>query len=232
MKITHRLKALASSIFSLESEHRLLGIDFGGRMTVIRLHSGDLFLHSPVRLSDGLGEELKNLGNVKYIVAPNRFHHLYLRDYIEAYPLAEFYAAPGLSGKRKDIAFTGELADGHRYGWGGEVEHTVFGGIPALSEAVFFHPESRTLLLTDLLFNFSHNLSTAQIIFARLNGVYLNPGVSRMARYLFLKDRGKARESAERILSWDFDRVLLAHKDMVEAGSREAVMKAFEVFGI
>lgn len=230
MEMTPSLKALASNIFCVESEHRFLGIDFGGRMTVIRLASGDLFLHSPVRLSDGLGGELDALGNVKYIVAPNRFHHLYLGDYIGAYPGAEFYAAPGLSGKRKDIAFTGELADGQSYGWGSEIEHLLFGGIPMLNEVVFFHPESGTLILTDLLFNFSNDLSTAQVIFARLDGVYLKPGVSRITRFLFLKDREKARESADKILWWDFDRVLLAHKDIVESGGYDAVMEAFEVF--
>ncbi len=231
MEMANLLKAPAPNLWTLESGHRFLGVDFGGRMTVIRLASGDLFIHSPVRLSDDLREELDTLGSVKYIIAPNRFHHLYIGEYVETYPEAELYAAPGLTGKRRDVAFTGELADGCRYGWGREIEHTVFGGIPALSETVFFHPESRTLILTDLLFNFSHSLSAAQVIFARLNGVYLKPGVSRLTHYLFLKSREEARESAERILSWDFDRVLLAHKDTVDSGGHKAVRKAFEVFG-
>ncbi|MEQ9619570.1 MAG: DUF4336 domain-containing protein [Deltaproteobacteria bacterium] len=226
-----KLTALAEDIWSIQSSHTLLGIDFGGRMTVIRLASGDLFLHSPVRLTDSLREELNALGNVKHLVAPNRFHHLNVGDYVKAYPEAELYAAPGLPEKRRDIKFTGVLSDGTEYGWGDEVEHLLFGGIPLLNEVVFFHPESATLILADLIFNFSHDLSTAQRIFARIDDVYMEPRVSRLTRLLFLKNREKARKSADRILSWDFDRVLVAHKDMVEKGGYEAVRKALGCFG-
>lgn len=200
-------------------------------MTVIRLASGDLFLHSPVGLTDSLRRVLNALGNVKYLIAPNRFHHLYIGDYVKAYPGAQLYAAPGLTEKRRDIKFTGVLADGAEYGWADEIEHLLFGGIPMLNEVVFFHPKSGTLILADLLFNFSDDLSTCQRIFARIDDVYLEPKVSRLTRLLLLRNREEAKKSADRELYWDFDRVLVAHKDMVERGGYEAVRRAFECFG-
>ena len=226
-----QLTALAEDIWSVQSSHTLLGIDFGGRMTVIRLASGDLFLHSPVRLTDSLRRELDTLGNVKYLIAPNRFHHLYIGEYVKTYTEAEIYAAPGLQEKRRDIKFTGVLTDGRRYGWGSEIEHLLFGGIPVLNEVVFLHPKSHTLILADLLFNFSHDLSTSQRIFARIDDVYLEPKVSRLTRLLLLRNREEAKRSADRMLFWDFDRVLVAHRDMVEKGGHEAVRRAFGWFG-
>lgn len=68
-------------------------------MTIVRLNSGALLLHSPVRLTEDLGKELDALGQVKYVVAPNKFHHLHVGDYVRAYPGAEFYAASGLPEK-------------------------------------------------------------------------------------------------------------------------------------
>ena len=54
--------------------------DFGTRMTVVRLSDGGLFLHSPIRLDGGLRAQLDALGEVRAIVAPNRFHHLFAGD--------------------------------------------------------------------------------------------------------------------------------------------------------
>lgn len=97
-----------------------------------------------------------------------------------------------------------------------------------IDEVVFFHPSSGTVIFTDLVFNFSNDLTPGQKIFALLDGVYKRPQVSRLTEYVLIRKRKEARESADRILSWDFDRVLLAHKDIVEDGGKEAVRKAFE----
>lgn len=64
--------------------------DFSTRMTVIRLPDGGLFLHSPIRLDDGLRAELDALGTVRAVVAPNKAHHLYVGDYRVPYTKARF----------------------------------------------------------------------------------------------------------------------------------------------
>ncbi|KIG15533.1 hypothetical protein DB30_05556 [Enhygromyxa salina] len=48
-------------------------------MTVIRLDDGRLLLHSPIRCTPELREELDALGSVAFVAAPNRFHHLFAR---------------------------------------------------------------------------------------------------------------------------------------------------------
>ena len=49
---------------------RLLGIEVGARMTVVRLEDGGLFLHSPVALDADLRSDLDALGPVRCVVAP------------------------------------------------------------------------------------------------------------------------------------------------------------------
>ena len=122
-------------------------------MTVIRLPDGGLFLHSPVRLDDRLRSELDALGTVRAVVAPNKAHHLYVGDYRVPYPKARFYGALGLQTKRRDLAFFGMLGDEPMPEWRGAIEQRFFRGAPWLNEVVFFHPASRTLVLTDLAFN-------------------------------------------------------------------------------
>ena len=85
---------------------------------------------------------------------PNRYHHLHVKTYIEKYPKALVYAAPGLLEKRKDLRFHHVLTEESPEAWEGNLVQTLVGGMPALNEVALFHPASRTLLLTDLCFNY------------------------------------------------------------------------------
>jgi Domain of unknown function (DUF4336) len=224
------LRSLAEGLWTAERPHGFFGIDVGGRMNVIRLPSGGLMIHSPVSLTEGLKEGLARLGEVKYVAAPNRFHHIHIGDYVRAYPDAMFLAAPGLPEKRRDIPFSGLLGGDAPHDWEGVIEHFVFGGMPLLNEAVFFHKPSHTLILTDLLFNFSEDLTVGQKVFTALEGGRERPSVSRLMRYFLIKDKAAVRRSADKVLGWGFDLILLAHKDIIEKGGREAFRLAYEGF--
>ena len=43
------------------------------------------------------------------------------------------------------------------------------------------------------------------------------------------KDKNVVRQSLNRILQWDFDRVILAHGDLIETNAKEVVKKAWEI---
>jgi len=226
------LTPLGRNIWTLEGRHKFAGMEFGTRMSVVRLNTGVLLLHSPVLINDTLRGELNSLGEVKFIVAPNKFHHLRVKDCRALYPGAELWGAPGLAEKRKDLKFDGVINDETCFGREGEIEHFIFRGIPLVNEIVFYHPESKTLILTDLIFNFPKDISQGFKLFLRLFGVYGGPRVSRLMRYVFFKNREEARESVRKVLSLDFDRVLLAHRDIIPSGGKEIVRKAFECFGV
>ena len=52
-----------------------LPLPFTTRMTVVRLGSGDLFLHSPIAYDAALSDELTSIGRVWHLVSPNQFHY-------------------------------------------------------------------------------------------------------------------------------------------------------------
>jgi hypothetical protein len=200
--------------------------DYSARMTVVRLSDGGLFLHSPIRLDGGLRAELDAVGEVRAIVAPNKFHHLFAGDCRSAYPKAKLYAAPGLPEKRKDIKFDGLLADEPRVEWRGELEQRIIRGMPMLNEVAFFHPASRTLILTDLVFNMPRGRSWGLPVVSQILGLGGGFGPSRLGRWL-IRDRQAARASLGTMLRWDFDRLILAHGDIVETGGRQKLRDAF-----
>ncbi len=224
------LVQLDKNIWTVGISHKFVGMEFGTRMSIVRFGTGELLLHSPVPINDTLRDELNSLGEVKFIVAPNKFHHLYVKDCKGIYPEAELWGAHGLAEKRKDLTFEGVITDKTNFGPKGEVQNFLFSGMPTVNEIVFYHPESKTLILTDLLFNFPKDLSLGFKLFLRLFGLYGGPKVSKLEYYVFLKDREKARESARKVLSLDFDRVVLAHRDIIPTDGKEIVRKAFECF--
>ena len=67
------LEQLGHEIWTAEGPDvvAVLGFHCPTRMAVIRLTGGELFIWSPVALTDGLRAEVDALGKVGYLVAPN-----------------------------------------------------------------------------------------------------------------------------------------------------------------
>lgn len=226
------LRQLAPNLWVAERSFKNGPFEVGARMTVIRLRDGGLFLHSAVELDRELRAALDALGPVRAVVAPNRHHHLFAADYPTGYPEARLYAAPGLAEKRPDLKFAAELGDEAPDAWRADVEQHLFRGAPFLNEVVFFHPATRTLLLTDLAFNIPvHGTRGATRLFMRAVGAEGRFGPHRLARWFFLRDRAAARESVRCMLRWDFDRVTVTHGDVLDHGGHEAVRAAFAYLG-
>jgi hypothetical protein len=214
-----------ADLFVTEQPLRFAGLEVGARMSVIRLAGGELLLYSPVRLDPTLRAELDALGKVRFVVAPNRFHHLFAGEASAAYPEAELYGAPGLERKRSDLDFHGVLGDEPATGWAGQLEQCLVGGFPLINEVVFFHARSRTLLACDLAFHVGPEQPWSTRLFLRLAGVR-GFGPTYLER-LLARDRAAARRSLERILAWDFARVVVAHGGVLESGGREALRAAY-----
>jgi len=220
------LRRLAEDLWVEERPQRFYGLEVGARMTVMRLADGSLLLHSPVSLDSALRRELDCLGPVRYAVAPNRFHHLYAGEVAKAYPEARLWVAPGVEHKRPDLEFAGVLADEAPEEWQDEVAQVFFRGRPFENEITFLHRPSRTLVLCDLAFNFGPRAPFGTRLFMRLVGGYGRFGPTRLDP-LLIRDRAAARQSFERILAWDFDRVVVAHGEVLEAGGPAALRAGY-----
>ena len=220
------LRPLAEDLFVAERPQKFYGLPVGTRMTVVRLAGRRLLLHSPVALDAALRTQLDALGRVRFAVAPNRVHHLYAGEVAVHYPEARLWLAPGLARKRPDLVHEAVLGDEAPPEWRGELEQVFFRGRPYENEVVFFHRASRTLLLCDLAFNFGPRAAFATRLLMRLLRSYGRLGPSTLDP-LLIRDRRAARESLERILAWDFDRIVVSHGDVLERGGRETLRRGY-----
>jgi hypothetical protein len=202
------------------------GLDLGARMTVVRLTDGSLFIHSPIQLNLDLQRDLDALGLVRFVVSPNRFHTAHLAEFARAYPQAKLVAPPGLKKQIPGVQFAGVLGDAPEPDWAADLDQALFRGDVLVTEVDFFHRSSRTLILTDICFNIPSDRSLTTRLIARWLGILDRLAPSRTFR-LLLRDRQAGRRSVERILAWDFDRVIVSHGSIVETGGREQFRQAF-----
>jgi hypothetical protein len=194
-------------------------------MTVVTLSGSRLFVHSPVTLDAATRRDLDDLGEVAFVVSPNKIHHLSIGEYVDAYPQAKAFASPGLPERRPDLEFDGVLGDRPESPWAADLDQAEMRGNIFFSEIVFLHRASRTLIVADLVENFDRETaSPLGRTLARLFGVGSEPVASPEHR-LYTSDAAAAAESLERIGSWDFERIILSHGTLIESGGR-AIMKA------
>jgi hypothetical protein len=205
------------------------GFHYPTRMAVIRLSGGDLFLWSPIAISDALLAGVKELGRVRHLVAPNMLHHTYLRDWQRAFPNASVYGPRGLSEKRKDVTFNSFLGESPAPpAWSGQIDLVAITNNRITTEFVFFHRQSETAIFTDLIQHFEPGWFTGwRALVARLDlMVASEPSVPRKFRIAFA-DRAAAREALKRILAWPTKKVLFAHGDPVTEDAQAFLCRAF-----
>jgi hypothetical protein len=94
------------------------------------------------------------------------------------------------------------------------------------NEVVFCHRASRTLLLCDLAFNLDREAALVTRVAFRFLGGYGRLGPTLLEKVM-IRDREAARGSMERILAWDFDRVVVTHGAVLETGGREALRAGY-----
>jgi len=223
---TSLVKPIDDELWAVETPLRFLGMQLGRRMAVIRLPGDELFIHSPAELSPRLRAELDELGRVRYVVPASALHgHLFMEQYRAAYPEALLFAAPGLELRRRDLRFDGELGETPDARWEGDLDQTLFRFNPsrAGTEVFFCHRQSRTLLTGDAVWNVTSSMSPAARLWAGWRtGVRPTP-----AFRLAVRDRQAARAALERVLGWQFERILVGHGEHVETGGREALRHAY-----
>lgn len=213
------MRELAPGVHVAEQPVRFLGLEVGTRMTVLNLEGG-LFVHSPIDMEPS---SIAHLGAPRWVVAPNKLHHLFVGRWIEAG--YEAWAAPGLSDKRKDLRFHGVLEPEGPSPFGPDLEFLALRCMPAVNEVVFFHKPSQTLILSDLLFNFPATAPWMTRAFMRLFGAHPGCRASHLERVAMKRD--VARAELAQILEWNFERIILAHGQILESGGPQALRAAY-----
>jgi hypothetical protein len=230
------LRQIDKDIWVAERPLTYFGLSVGTRMTLIKLSNGELVVISPIDIDDIVAAEIDRIGRVVHIIAPNLYHYLFAASFKDRYPHATFWGAPGLTNKRPNLTVDRSIApDGNLLL--DELTYTFFDGFQTLTpsgfdplnECVFFHPPSRTLILTDTAFNFDNSYPLLTRLATRLIGGYRELSPSLLEK-IASRDKAQVRGAVDRVLAWDFDRVIVAHGCIVETGGKEQFRSGYARF--
>lgn len=211
------LAKITEGMWGYEQELKLpLGMRLPTRTTIVRLSGGGLVVHSPLDFDGETAKAIDDLGEVKAIVAPSCIHNLFLAAATRRWPKARILGAPGLEKKPavKGIAFDPLPRDGVLEGLGDDLVVRRIEGAPYMTEHVFLHRPSGSLVVTDLVFNVRRCSSWGMRLYLRCMGAWEKTAQSAVWRIL-TKDKSAAAESARAVLAWDFERIVVAHGDVV-----------------
>ena len=221
------LKPVAENVWVVDSGPiNAMGLSLPVRMTVIRLASGGMWLHSPTRFTEGLRQEIEAIGPLQHLVAPNIAHWSFLKEWQTHCGGVTTSAAPNLR-KRAQVKAAGvrldrDLSETAPPDWADEIEHAIVPGALGFREVAFFHRPSRTLLLTDLIQNLeTKKLPLATRWFAILTGARNGTSPTQI-RLALRPNRAEAAESVRRMIGWGPERVIFAHgRYFVRDGTRQ-----------
>jgi len=227
------LESIGDSIWLVEGETvNFYGFPYPTRCVIVRLTNGLLWVWSPIALSANLRSQVDELGRVAHLVSPNRIHHLYLQDWKSSYPAAKLWAPASTIRKRGDLNFQTPLTDESPSEWSREIDQFWFRGSPFLDEMVFFHRISGTAILADLSENFSEDFLVEHWVpwkrtLARIWKIVEPFGYPPLELRLSWFKRKNARETLERLLESNPEKVVMAHGVWQSANGRAFLEKAF-----
>lgn len=221
------LEKQAENLWICDTEQPLgMGLRLPARMTVLRLPDGTLALVSPIPISDSLSAELAALGPVSTVIAPNAFHHLHVPAAARRYPEARLLAAPGVASKQPSLQFE-PLAPETIPALRDVLAARLIEGAPKMSEVALFHAPSRTLLVADLVFNIVSPPNFATGLLLACTGTKGKLAQSRALSWL-IRDRAATQSSTAALFTWPFERVVMAHGEVLNHDAPTLLRAALE----
>lgn len=229
-------KLLAESVWIVDSGPiSAMGLMLPVRMTVLRLKDGSLLLHSPIPYTPQLGEALAQLGTVRHLIAPTAAHWMFLQDWQRAFPDTTSWGVPVLRHRRQvresGVRIDADLGEQAPEAWEQEIKQGLVRGGVGFEEAWFFHEQSRTLVLADLVENLEPAKLTPATAAAMRVTLATNATTGLHVRAALALRGQEARKDIERILATEPERVVLAHGDLFTEDAAAQLRGAFAWVG-
>lgn len=207
-----------SEIKFIDSNVKMPLMSLPVRTTVLQLSKGTILLSPGSNLTK---EQLQQAGVVTDIVAPNLLHCAGIKLAAEVFPQAKVWGPLSAREKKPELPWTHFLGQ-DEWPFANELQHIALGGLPSFQESVFIHQSSKTLYVTDLFFNLRNVSGLGARIILGLFGTYRRFALSK----LFMgsvKDREAFTASLKKMLSQDFNRIVMAHGEVLENAHQAAV---------
>jgi hypothetical protein len=218
----HRpLRLVADGLWEIDAE--LPSPPFQRRMTLIRLASGELVVHSAVACDAATMAQIDGIGRVAYIVVPNAYHRMDAPAFADRYPDARVVTPPAAARRvRKVVRVDGGLdllpADP-------ALRWEPLDGVP--SEAVLIHTDAQravTLVFNDVFFNIVDRPPGMKGLLLSAVGSFGAARATPIAKLFIIQDRRAFLAHLERLATLPgLARVVPGHGAVITTDAAAAV---------
>jgi hypothetical protein len=202
------------------------GVRLRSRMTVVRLADGRLWVHSASEPTPGLCAALDRLGEVSWVVVPNRYHHIHAGAMKARYPDAQVIGPASAKVRNDSVALDVAIEDERLRALVPELSPVALRGVPFLDETLFFHAKTRTLIAADLMMCGCPADHWTWRWASHVCGQYLRYKAPPDVRW-HTRAGPIVRQSLEEIAKLPLERILVAHSDPVEDRPGEQLEEAW-----
>ena len=223
-----KLVQLEENLWLARYPLRLLGINFDRNVTIIRLASGKLVIHStaPFTAEDLLA--IRELGDPGWLLDATLYHDSYAREGCRAFSRIPYLAPRGF---RQIAGVTTQPLEQPPLEWDGELEVLSLDEASKTHEHLIYHRASGTLIVCDLLFHFPANSRGWTRVFVRT--VMRLPRLIGMSAFfrMSINDKQSFTRLMERVMQWDFNRLIVGHGDPIERDGKTVLLNALRERG-
>ena len=216
------------SIWATERPVWFGGVRIRSRTTVVRLSGGALWVHSPCPPTDDVCAALDALGEVRWIVVPNRFHHLQTPATAARYPKALVVGPKTAQARNPHVSLAMGTDDPEYLRSTPELAAIQLRerSFSRRDSPVFFHPASGSLIAADLLISACARDHWTWRMAARIWGRY---GKVRTPPDVRMKTRANTAvaESIAQMRALPLQRILVAHADPITDRPVEQLAEAW-----
>jgi hypothetical protein len=222
------LEEIAPNLSLQRHPLRMAGCKMGRVVTLIRLLTGKLVIHSTARFSHEHISEISEYGVPAWLADATNFHDTCAKQGRQAFPDLP-YLVP--SGFQSYDSLRCTSIDTVPPEWNDEIEVIKVAGMPKIQEHAFYHRTSKTLIVADLLFNIPPEAGRWTHGFLRATaGIREYPGMSRLFRYC-IKDRAAFAKSMRTIAALDFERIVVAHGNPIVDNAKTTFLELLAKHG-
>ncbi len=217
---TTNLASLSEARYFTSDMKMLPGVHLPLRSMLVTT-AKDTLLVSPV----GTGDEMSAVGEREVtLVAPSLLHSKHIGTARTALNTTSLWGPRGFAEKHPELGPV-KTFDVDAWPHAATLPYVVIGGAPRRNEVVFFHRATRTIYTADLVFNVRKPTGVLSPLAFRAMGIHKRFAVARPWK-LWIKDSAAFKRSIDAVLAWDFDRIAMAHGEILEANGRDRLIAA------
>lgn len=174
-------------------------------------------------------EQLKSIGQVTDILAPNLLHAAGVEKASQVFPAAKLWAVRGLKKTKPHISWTNELNE-QNWPFHEFLKLIEVKGMPRVNEVVFYEPNHQALITTDLGFNMQKVSGFGSWLIQSIFGTYHRFAVSRLFM-MMVKKPDLFRQSIQQIFNTQFDKIIMSHGEPLTVNARQQLANALKERG-